>query len=281
MAHHPTALTLEAQVECAKSGDRQALNAVITAVQGMVYRLAVRILWSPADAKDATQEILIRITTHLSQFEAKSKFTTWVYRIASRYLLKVKKSQLEESNLSFTAFAEDLARGLDMQAEGRPFDPEREVLIEEVKTGCTLGMLLCLDRTSRLCYILGEILQFSSAEIADILEISPDTARKRLERARTDVTAFTQQNCGIVAPHNPCRCHRRLETAINCGRVQPARLHFAARAGAATPNYVAVQTEIAKIADLQKAAYLFRTQVIANTPDLAIELFKGLLSEGY
>jgi len=67
--------------------------------------------------------------------------------VATNYLLDVKKSCVERQKLNLTSFAEDLAEGLSL---GGPPDHERSLLTEEVKLGCTLGMLQCLDRPHRL-----------------------------------------------------------------------------------------------------------------------------------
>src|SRR5688572_27185757 len=82
---------LDALVERAKAGDREALEAVVAAIQDRVYNLAIRMLWHPADAEDATQEILVRVVTHLGGFRGESAFTTWVYRVAVNYLLTTRK----------------------------------------------------------------------------------------------------------------------------------------------------------------------------------------------
>ena len=66
----------------------------------------------PEDAEDATQEILVRTVTRLSQFDFRSKLKTWVYRIAVNYILDVKKSAIERMHLTFEQFADDLADGL-------------------------------------------------------------------------------------------------------------------------------------------------------------------------
>ena len=79
--------TLDALVRLSRAGDRQALERLIEAIQGKVYNLAIRMLRVPADAEDATQEILIKVITHLGEFRSESAFTTWVYRVASNHLL--------------------------------------------------------------------------------------------------------------------------------------------------------------------------------------------------
>ena len=104
--------SLEAQVKQAQNGDREALERIIKAIQGRIYGVALRMLWHPEDAQDATQEILIRIITHLGTFGGKSSFMTWVYRVAVNVLLTIRKSRMEEAELTFQTFEEDLDEGL-------------------------------------------------------------------------------------------------------------------------------------------------------------------------
>src|SRR5262249_15064298 len=75
--------TLEDLVRAARSGDRESLERLVLKVQDRVHGLAVRMLWNPDDARDATQEILVRIVTRLGTFRGGSSFATWVYRVAA------------------------------------------------------------------------------------------------------------------------------------------------------------------------------------------------------
>lgn len=181
-------------------------------------------LWNREDAEDATQVILVRVVTRLGQFGFRSKLTTWVYRIAVNYILDVKKSPVERMQLNFQTFAEDLADG--RMSEG-PTETERSLLIEEVKIGCTLGMLQCLDRPHRLAYVLGEILELPGPEAAEALDITPDLFRKRLQHARAAIEAFTRAHCGLISDSADCACHRRVTAALRLGRVRPHALDFA------------------------------------------------------
>jgi RNA polymerase sigma factor (sigma-70 family) len=170
-------------------------------------------LWNRQDAEDATQEILVRVVTRLAQFDFRRRLTTWVYRVAVNYLLDVRKSPVERLRLTFTSFADDLAQGLE---EGEPGSAERSVLVEEVKVGCTVAMLQCLDRPHRLAYIVGEILDVSGPEAAEILQITSDAFRKQLQRARAEVVAFTSAHCGLVSDEAACACHRRVKSGPRC-----------------------------------------------------------------
>lgn len=216
--------TLEELARRAVDGDRDAVATIVRELQPTTFALAIRMLWHRQDAEDATQEILVRVVTRLAQFDFRSRLRTWAYRVATNYLLDVKKSCVERQKLSFTSFGEDLAEGLSRDG---PADHERSVLTEEVKIGCTLGMLQCLDRPHRIAYILGEILDLPAPEAAEALGLEPAAFRKRLQRSREAIEAFTRAHCGLVSDAAPCGCHRRVPAAVQLGRVQPNAPSFA------------------------------------------------------
>lgn len=216
--------TLEDLARRAVDGDREAVDRLVRALQRDVYALAVRMLWHREDAEDATQEILIRVVTRLSRFDFRSRLTTWVYRVATNHLLDVKKSPVERLSLTFDRFGEELADGL---SDDGPAGGERSILVEEVKIGCTLGMLQCLDRAHRAAYVLGELLELPAGEAARALAVTPAAFRKRLQRARERIESFTRAHCGLVSDDAACRCHRRVPVAIRLGRVEPGDPRFA------------------------------------------------------
>lgn len=242
-------------VVSAQAGDRIAVEGVIRAIQPNVYKLSQRFLYIPADADDATQEILLKVITHLSQFDGRSKFTTWVYRVATHYLLDVKKAK-PIHNLSFEEFGEDLGNGLDTESDA---DPEQAKLYAEIRIGCTLALLHCLKPDLRVSYILGEILDLGHQEAAEVLQISPSSYRKRLSRARNALTEFMQDNCGLVNPNNGCRCSKRLPQAQRLGRVDPNNLIFSTTQQVAN-NFPNVLTEIRQLETTRQAAALYRAQ---------------------
>jgi DNA-directed RNA polymerase specialized sigma24 family protein len=75
--NEPEMTTLEAAAKAAIAGDKDALNQLVTAMQGDLYGLSLRMLCNREDAEDATQEILIRLVTRLAQFDFRSKLKTW------------------------------------------------------------------------------------------------------------------------------------------------------------------------------------------------------------
>jgi RNA polymerase sigma factor (sigma-70 family) len=238
-----------------RDGDRAAADALIHAIQPTIYKLAQRFLMDPADAEDATQDILLKIITRLGQFDGRSQFRTWAYAVASNHLRDLKRRPTEQS-MSFDEFAEDLAEGLSES----PFKgPDATLMLEEVRIGCTLAMLQCLEREARLAYILGEILELDHQEAAEVLGSSTSAYRKRLSRARATVSAFVLGHCGLVNPNNPCRCSKRVLRAKELGRVDPERLTFSTSPNRAQ-QFPAVLTEIRQLKDNQRVAALFRAQ---------------------
>jgi hypothetical protein len=100
------------------------------------------------------------------------------------------------------------------------------LLVEEAKISCTTGMLLCLDRTQRLIFTLGEIFGASDTVGSEILEMTPDNFRQSLSRARRDLYQFMHGQCGLVNASNPCRCAKKTRGFIEAGHVDPAHLQF-------------------------------------------------------
>jgi RNA polymerase sigma factor (sigma-70 family) len=221
-----TSPTLEELARQALDGDRDALDSLLRSLQGDLYGLALRMLWNREDAEDATQEILVRIVTRLSQFNFESRVKTWAYRVAVNYILDSKKSAVERLHGGFERFAENLEAGLQPASAA---DAERSLLIDEVKVGCSLAMLQCLDRPHRLAYVLGDIMELAGPEAAEVLEINPALFRKRLQLAREQVRTFLRAHCGLVSDAAPCRCNRHVAASAAEGTADAQPLRFARR----------------------------------------------------
>lgn len=245
------------------------METLVEATQDGVYRLALRMLAQPADAEDATQEILIKVLTRLGSYRGEAAVPTWVYRIGVNHLLDRRKTPYEQARLGFTEFGHDLADGLADSADEH--QPEAALLAEEVKLGCTPGMLQCLDRNHRVAYILGEVFELSSDEAAYVLGITPAAYRKRLSRARERLRSFMSDNCGLVNPANPCRCARRINRGVELGRVDPDHLHLATH-----PRRVAAATR--EMEQLRDAAAVVRSHPDYAAPDRIADTLRALFT---
>lgn len=116
----PDAAALEGLVSRAKSGDAEALDGLVRALQHDIYRVALRMTACPQDAEDITQEVLIKVVTRLDSFRGEASVRTWAYRITVRHVLDRRKSRVEALNLNFDAFGADLLDGLAAAPEPDP-----------------------------------------------------------------------------------------------------------------------------------------------------------------
>ena len=238
-------MNLDSTVRKAQDGDKGALTDVVVAVQDDVFHLALRMLADSEQAKDATQEILIRVITKLSTFGFRSAFRTWVFRVATNYLLDEGRRRAAEPVLTFESYRTDLEADL-RDPRDLAEAPEYPLLLNEVRVGCTLAMLLCLDRKHRLAYILGEIFELDHNEASAVLGTRPATYRKQLSRARARVFEFTRASCGLVGEGAACSCDRKLTGAIDRGRVAPQEIRFA---GSCKESYSEVRDRLRQTTD--------------------------------
>ncbi len=265
-----TPIVLEQLTRRALEGDRDALDSLVRALQGDIYGLALRMLWNREDAEDATQEILVRIVTRLSQFRFESRLKTWAYRLAVNYILDAKKSAIERLHLSFDRFAENLAEGREPASAT---DTEQSMLIEEVKVGCSLAMLQCLDRSHRIAFVLGEVMELSGPEAAEILGIEQPLFRKRLQLAREAILQFTRAHCGLVSDAAACRCHQRVTSSAIASLENAQPLNFARTA----TSFQEARALVRQVDEARSALAVYHGgDPRASTIDFAQRLISGM-----
>jgi RNA polymerase sigma factor (sigma-70 family) len=256
-------------VSRARAGDRKALEDLIERHQAWIYNIALRMLFHPEDAEDATQEILVKVLTRLSSFEGRSSFRTWLYRVAFNHLLNMKRGREELKVTTFSAYGDALDSTPDLElADPKDGSPEANLLVTEVMLACTSGMLLCLDREQRLTYVLGAILSVSDSVGADVLEITAESFRQRLTRARRDLRNFMNDKCGLVNKSNPCRCAKKTRGFIQEGHVDPNNLLFARGRMSEVREAAPKVYETIKTLDDQ-CAEIYRGHPFYKPPDLA------------
>jgi RNA polymerase sigma factor (sigma-70 family) len=203
-------------VERARGGELVALNELLGVVQGPLYNLAVRMLGRREDAQDATQEILLKITTHLGGWRGDATFGTWAWSVASHHLLNLATRGPRQVEVSFEALAERLDAGsayaqkLYQSDHGESISAEDRLEARRTAVACTQAMLMCLNRAQRLAYVLDVIFGLESPEAAAVQGISAAAHRQRLARARTAVHGFMSQRCGLVTESAACRCVKQL-----------------------------------------------------------------------
>src|SRR5438128_133661 len=277
----PTDPEDQALVARARSGERQALEALVGRHQAWIYNIAVRMLYHPQDAEDATQEILVKALTGLASFEGRSSFRTWLYRIVVNHVLNIKRGRREPEALTFGCYAHALDATPDLDPpDERTVPVDVRLLVDEARISCTAGMLLCLDREQRLTYILGEIFEVSDTIGAELLEISRENFRQRLARARRDLHSFMNDKCGLVNRANPCRCAKKTRGFIEAGYVDHTQLLFARGRVQQVREVARMKAEAVATLD-HEYGEIFRQHPFYESPDLVRALRELIASPAF
>lgn len=196
----------------------QIEKAELLKLWNMVYNISLTMLLTPGDAEDATQEIFLKIQEKLIGFRGDSQLSTWVYRLARNHLLNICAKQQREK-LSFEIFEKDVTNFIPYKNEYSLNSRDEKKVISDIKVGCTIAMLQCLDSENRFILIIGTIFNMSGREASRICNISEESYRQRLSRARRKIAHFMNRNCGTVNPVAQCHCRKRVRIAVERGRV--------------------------------------------------------------
>ena len=271
--------TIEDLVARAKMGSKDVLEEIIRRIQDKIYGLAIRMLFIPADAEDATQEILVKVVTHLGTFKGESRFDTWVHSIASNHLLTMRKCRAEGWKLTFDQCARMIEEGT-LDHEERAFnEAERKLIIDETKLACIHYLLLCLKREVRLAVILGEIFGVDSTEGARILGLSSAAYRQRLSRGKKQLMDFLGRKCGLVDPKNPCRCETLAALHVRKRHIDPENLLFATHS-CRPPQEARSKDLLEELDRMARAAMLIRNHPDYAAPGVFVESMKYLIDSG-
>jgi len=223
----PPAEEGEDLIRRAQEGERAALEAIVREHQAWIYNTAVRMVYDPELAADITQDVLLKMITRLRGFAHRSSFRTWLYRILANHVLDLKKTGSERLAGSFSKYGKLLDRLPDLEMpdpQGLPVDAR--LIYDETRVSCLTGMLMCLDRDSRLAFVLGGIWGADSEVGSRILDISPASFRQKLSRARKRLASFLAGRCGWMKSENPCHCHRKAKALMDAGYLDPRNLLF-------------------------------------------------------
>ncbi len=151
-------------------GDANALDILLRRHASLVHAVCRRILSSPDDALDASQEALVAIARRVGSFDGRSRFTTWAYRVATNAALdearRGNRRPMPADQLPEPASAHP---GLDTEVSDR-IDLD--------------AALASLTPDYRAAVALRDLVGMDYAEIGEVLGIPPGTVRSRIARGR-------------------------------------------------------------------------------------------------
>ena len=176
-------------------GDVNAFERLVTEYEKAVYAIAQRMTGNAEDAADMTQETFIKAYNSLQSFRGDSKFSVWLYRIASNVCLDFLRSRSRKPTVSLSVEDDEGEEGqLDIADESQSPEllMERGLTRDAVRRG-----LDTLPPDYRQILLLREIQGLSYDEIAAVLEIEVGTVKSRIFRARKRLCAFLVEDGNI------------------------------------------------------------------------------------
>jgi RNA polymerase sigma-70 factor (ECF subfamily) len=161
-------------------GDRKSLDELFRRYRLLAYRVAYRLLGNEADALDAVQEGFIKALTHLSGFQGRSTFKTWLLRVVSNAALDLGRQRGRREVVSL-----DAARPREYE-QGDPLTEDNASAgLERADLRRALDRALALlPEAQRRTFILHADAELSYREVAEVLGISIGTVMSRLYYAR-------------------------------------------------------------------------------------------------
>ena len=183
-------------IQRSATGDSDAFGSLVQPHLGLFYNGILRVLGNEADAEDALQDALLSIHRDLPRFEGRSRFSSWGYRICLNAALMVRRSRvrirdMERSDpLPLGPFDErghhqENEHGTEWQVEA-----QAHALVEQGELrACLLRSLDELPDSHRIVFVLKDMEDWDTVEIAEHLQVPAGTVRQRLHRARVQLQA--------------------------------------------------------------------------------------------
>jgi RNA polymerase sigma-70 factor (ECF subfamily) len=163
---------LAALVERAREGDGRAFDRLMIETQERVVGLAWRMLGSREDARDAAQEVYLRVFRHLGRFRSEHDFHGWLYRITINVCRDAARRR-RRAPVSDAAIAEP----------GEPPEAE-EALLGAERWSRLLEALASLPPKERAALVLRDLEGLTSEQVARVLGSRPGTVRGQIASAR-------------------------------------------------------------------------------------------------
>ena len=175
-------------VKRAQRGDRNAVDALLRENYDSIRAVCHRIIINSSDADDATQNALIAIVRALPSFDGRSKFSTWVYRIATNAALdelrRIRRRDVPNDDAKFENISvSDATNAVDAQMD-------------------VSAALAEVPEEFRVALVLRHIADLDYEEIAVILDVPVGTVRSRLSRGRAQLTALLGNQSDNIGRQN-------------------------------------------------------------------------------
>ena len=167
-------LAMESLIERAKSGETEAMEALLASIAPSIQRFGIRMCRNDEDAQDVLQDALLTIAKHLNEFEGRSSFSSWAFTLARSACSRKRRGLKNQPHLS-----------LDEAPEGAPEQPSPEQQVADRQMAQALNVALdSLPEIFREVILLRDVEDMTAPEAAEVLGVTVEAIKSRLHRAR-------------------------------------------------------------------------------------------------
>jgi RNA polymerase sigma-70 factor (ECF subfamily) len=181
-------------VRRAKAGDRSAFGALFAKHHGRVQAMCSRFIADRGEVEDAVQQTFLEAWRCLGRFEGRSRFTTWITRVAIHTCFSTRR-RLRRLLLSALG-ASDHGGAIPLWTD--PGLSADEVTSRHARARAVHDVLQSLSPKKRAVFVLADLEGLTSMEIADILEVPDATVRTRLFHARKEMAGHVRAHPGFI-----------------------------------------------------------------------------------
>jgi RNA polymerase sigma factor (sigma-70 family) len=183
MTDLPHKLITEQLVRAFQNGeDRESFSQIYDLYADRVYRRCLSYLQTTDDADDATQEVWIKVFFSLHTFQARSSFSTWIFRITSNHCINLLK-------------ARRLFISIDVLQELGRDVPDQKNLLTTLELRSQVTYLLSgLSKSVRALLLMKYQDRYTYAEIATVTGLGQSAIKMRLARAKRQVREMLSQH---------------------------------------------------------------------------------------
>jgi len=168
----------DALLRRAAAGDVGAFESIALRYEKYVYNLAYRVLYNPEDAKDAAQEIMIKIFKNLRSCRDAKSLTAWISRVSVNTCLDELRKRKASATYSSLDEEYEIPSG-----DGTP----EEILTQKETSGDIRAALDALAPEHKTLVVLRDVYGYSYNEMADFTGVDMGTVKSRLSRARLNL----------------------------------------------------------------------------------------------
>jgi RNA polymerase sigma-70 factor, ECF subfamily len=183
----------------AAAGDDHAFEQIVERYESRVFRLACR-LTSDTDAPDVLQETFLQVYRHLPSFRGESQFGTWLYRVATNAALMHRRASARRPAEPLDAFLPTFdgdGRHAGTPAELQLASRADELLDRQYLAEKARAVIARLPDLYRDAFVLRDLEEMSTADVADTLGVAPATVRQRVHRARLMLRGYLSELVGV------------------------------------------------------------------------------------